>query len=392
MARKPHRQEAAKHAAGVAPRITVRLETSEEAFTALAPAWNRLHSGAAAASAFNSWVWQYHWWQVYGAGQPLRILVALEGDEPVGILPLYEQATQSLGMQVRMLRLVGSGGDTHPDDLGPVIAAGREAAVAAALADALMRLPSADVVFIPDVQPGSAFPDALAEIARRDELAFEAGRAERIDYVDLPADWPAFLASLSASRRARMKSARKKLEAAHATRFFVWDDPAGLDAALERLAWLHRRRWQASGESESFATGSYIEFHRRILKAFFPRGWLRLYCLEVDGEIAAMTYCYRFRNRVYLVQAGFDPALSRVKPGTVLLGHALEHAIAEGNEVFDFLRGEHRYKGELATGSRETRFVRVFRPTLAARAYRLRVLRLPAWKARLKALALRLKP
>jgi CelD/BcsL family acetyltransferase involved in cellulose biosynthesis len=73
----------------------------------------------------------------------------------------------------------------------------------------------------------------------------------------------------------------------------------------------------------------------------------------------------------------------------VLLGYALEHAIGEGNEVFDFLRGEHRYKDELATGRRETVFVQVFRRTPAALLYRARHVQLPALKARLAGAASR---
>ena len=67
----------------------------------------------------------------------------------------------------------------------------------------------------------------------------------------------------------------------------------------------------------------------------------------------------------------------------MLLGHALEHAIGEGNEAFDYLRGEHRYKDEVATGHRDTHCVRVFRSTPAALAYRLRRIWLPLLKAKL---------
>ena len=119
------------------------------------------------------------------------------------------------------------------------------------------------------------------------------------------------------------------------------------------------------------------------MKACLPRGWLRLYCLEVDGEIAAMIYCYRFRNGIYCMQTGFDPDLGKLKIGNVLLGHAFEHAIGEGNSVFDFLRGDHDYKDQLASEHRETRIVAVFRATPAALVYRLRKVLLPLAKARL---------
>lgn len=369
------------HASG---EIAVQFITGAEDFARLAPDWNRIHEQAEAASIFNSWVWQYQWWQVYGAAQPLRILVALEHGQAIGILALYIQTISVLGVRVRLLRFVGSGADTHPDDLGPVLARGREDAVARRLAEAALHVSDADALILTDIDSRSSLPRALeqaAVAARREPLP---AVSERIAYVELPRTWPDFLRTLRSDRRTRLKSARRKVESGHEPRFFVWQDAASLDGAVERLAELHRRRWRAAGGSNSFATPQYLEFHRGIMKATLPRGWLRLYCLELDGEIAAMTYCYRFRNRVYLMQAGFDPARAKLNPGKALLGYALEHAIGEGNEVFDFLRGEHRYKDELASGYRDTLAVRIFRPTLGALAYRLRRIWLPSWKARLR--------
>jgi CelD/BcsL family acetyltransferase involved in cellulose biosynthesis len=362
--------------------IAVQFLTSADEFARLAPEWNRIHAQAAAASVFNSWLFQYQWWQVYGGEQPLRILVALEHGETVGILALYIQKLTVLGVPVRILRFVGTGADTHPDDLGPVLAPGREEMVARKLARAALRLSDADAVVLSDIDPQSVFPPALEQAAAEANRASLSEVSERIAFVELPRSWPQFLESLSSDRRTRIRSARKKAAAAHQLRFYVWDDSAGLDHAVDRLTELHRSRWQDAGGSASFATPEYIEFHRRSIKSAFPRGWLRLYCLELDGEIAAITYCYRFRNHVYLMQAGFDPAKAKSNPGKVLLGYALEHAIAEGNEVFDFLKGEHRYKDQLATGYRSTRGVRVFRNTPGGLAYRLRKIWLPRWKAR----------
>jgi CelD/BcsL family acetyltransferase involved in cellulose biosynthesis len=368
------------HAAGD---IAVQFLTSADEFARLAPDWNRIHGAAAAASVFNSWVWQYQWWQVYGGGQPLRILVALEHGETLGILALYIQTIQVLGVPVRLLRFVGTGADTHPDDVGPVLAPGREEAVARKLAAATLRISDADVVLLTDMDPQSVFPRAIEQAADEARRARLSGVSERIAYIDLPQTWPQFLQSLSSDRRSRLKSARKKALAGGKLRFFVWQDAARLDRAVDRLAELHQRRWhEAGGGSESFATPQYIDFHRSIMKATLPRGWLRLYCLELDDELSAITYCYRFRNRVYLMQAGFDPARARLNPGRVLLSYALEHAIGEGNEIFDFLRGEHRYKDQLATGHRNTMSVRVFRTSPGAFAYRLRRIWLPIWKAR----------
>jgi len=369
------------HAGG---EIAVQFLGAPAEFAALAPEWNRLHEQAAAASVFNSWIWQYHWWQVYGGAQPLRMLVALERGAMVGILPVYIHTQRALGARVRLLRFVGTGGDTGPDDLGPVLAPGREASAAAALANALLRVAQTDVYLFSDIDPDSLFAEALGAAAGAAGLAVLTGPAQRISFIRLPATWDAFLKALPSKRRSGIRGARAKLLATHPdARFFVWHDPARLDHAVDRLAALHRKRWQAARASHSFASAQYMDFHRGLMHSLMRRGWLRLYCLEIGGELRAITYCYRLRNRVFCMQAGFDPEFAGVAPGAVLLGYAIEHAIAEGNEVFDFLRGEHMYKGQLANGTREARYAAAFRPNARALAYRLRRVHLPAWKARL---------
>src|SRR3954462_12114945 len=200
--------------------LAVQFLTSNEEFARLAPEWNGLHAGAKAASVLNSWLFQYQWWQVYGGEQPLRILVALERGETVGILALYIQRVVMLGVPVRVLRFVGSGADTHPDDLGPVLAPGRENAAALKLARAALRLSGADAAVLSDIDPESVFADAMERAATEADRTVLSEISERIAYINLPTSWGEYLQSLTSDRRSRIKSARKKAAAAHKLRFF----------------------------------------------------------------------------------------------------------------------------------------------------------------------------
>jgi len=149
------------------PEIVVQFLTSARDFAEVAAEWNRLHDQCVTASVSKSWIWQFQWWQAYGADQPLRLLVALEGGEPVGVLALYIQTIEVMGTPVRLLRLVGSGANPHPDDLGPVIAPEREDETARKLADAALCVGEVDVIALSDIDPRSRFP-ALLERAAAD--------------------------------------------------------------------------------------------------------------------------------------------------------------------------------------------------------------------------------
>jgi CelD/BcsL family acetyltransferase involved in cellulose biosynthesis len=380
--------------AAATPTSAIHISTVDttEGFAALAAEWEALQSEAEPTSIFASFDWQHLWWTWYGRGQALRLLVARAGGALVGVLPVYIQTQAMLRWPVRLLRLVGTGGDTFPDDLGPVLAKGREAEVARALAEAVMRLGGWDVLFLQDMNPRCPFTAELEAAVRRARLPMQTGRSERIAYVDLPPTWEAWLQSLHRDRRYRIKNIRKKLLAAHKdARFFMWDDPATLDAGVDRLVHLHHKRWSQAGQTHAFSSKEYVGFHRAVMRACLTKNRLRLYCLELGGQVVAMFYFYKFRDRVYLMQSGFDPDFASVKPGQVLLGYVVEHAIGEGHTVLDFLRGDHRYKDELATGERETVFVTAFRWRPGALVYRARREVLPVVKRRVLDAVLRVR-
>jgi CelD/BcsL family acetyltransferase involved in cellulose biosynthesis len=229
-----------------------------------------------------------------------------------------------------------------------------------------------------DLDPSLAFYPAITEAAHKAFMLPSSGRSERIAYLSLPATWDAWLGSLHRDKRYRIKNIRKKAQPA---RFFVWTDAATLDQGIDRLIWLHNKRWEQAGQQHAFSTDDYKNFHRALMHALHARDQLRLYALELQGQIAAMYYFYKFRDGVYLMQSGFDPDFGDVKPGQVLLGHIVENAISEGNKVLDFLRGDHRYKDELATGERETVYVTAFRPRPGSLVYLMRRMILPRLKA-----------
>jgi CelD/BcsL family acetyltransferase involved in cellulose biosynthesis len=359
--------------------------TVERELFALEAEWEKLQHDASVTSIFETFDWQTSWWRTYGAGRRLRVLVARsEQGELLGILPLHVHLTSIARMPVRLLRLVGTGGDTFPDDLGPILATSRAEETARALADATVALRGWDVLLLSDLQPECAFTPAIARAARMRGLRGTSGSSERIAFLELPDTWDAWLASLHRDRRYRIKNVRKKLLARHRdARFFVWDDPATLDRGIDALVHLHRKRWQRVGAAHAFSTPEYVAFHRAVMHACLRRDRLRLYCLALGDEPIALYYFYRFRDAVYLMQSGFDPDHGDVKPGQVLLGWVIEHAIGEGHRVLDFLRGDHRYKDELATGERETVSFTAFRRRPGAWLYETRRIHLPAMKASL---------
>ncbi len=113
---------------------------------------------------------------------------------------------------------------------------------------------------------------------------------------------------------------------------------------MDGLFRLHSARWQSKDEAGVLATEALQSFHREVAAGFDALGMLRLYELTLSGDTVAVIYAFAHRRRWYGYLNGFDPEFAKLSPGSTLLAHVLEQAIAEGAEAFDFLRGEESYK------------------------------------------------
>jgi CelD/BcsL family acetyltransferase involved in cellulose biosynthesis len=366
--------------------LVIRMIDTAEQFEGLREEWDQLLEVAEDASVFVSWEWLFNWWRHYGKDRRLRILVALEQGRLVGILPIYVQTIWLYRyFSVRVSRFVGFGGDTSPDYLGPLLVPESAERVARALAGHVLdRLQEWDVLYLTDLSEGSLFRRVLAEQSNARGLTHTSNVSASIAYIPLPQSWGDYLAGVHRDRRYTIRNTRKKFETLHGGKFYVWSEGDGGDAILDQLIKLHRRRWQEKGEHHAFSTPEYVGFHRDVIHACARRGWIRFYCIETHGAPLATFYCYRFRNQIFYFQVGFNPEFEKLRPGLVLIGYAVEHAIQEGNTVFDFLRGEHMYKTQWGKSLRHTHALTVYRSSLVAQLYRLREERIPAAKTWLK--------
>jgi CelD/BcsL family acetyltransferase involved in cellulose biosynthesis len=82
-------------------------------------------------------------------------------------------------------------------------------------------------------------------------------------------------------------------------------------------------------------------------------GISRILTLSVDGAPTAFMYYLLYRNRMYVLRLGFDPAYARFSPGLTANLRAFDAASAEGATAIEFLEGTERYKLELADGTHD---------------------------------------
>jgi hypothetical protein len=219
---------------------------STDAFPRLEKPWRSLAERAGGVSVFSTWEWQSLCWKHYGAGKQLRLITVWEGTALIGLLPCYIVGTSAFKLlPVRDVQLLGAGSDTSLDYLGPLLDPEHESAVAALIADAVIRARSDwDLLRFTDMGWGP-FVELLTAQLQSIDVDHRVRPCHRIQRVQLPRTWDDYLASMHRDRRYRVRHKRRKVLQKFGGQLTVCRTGADLSSAVDDLISLHRKRREA---------------------------------------------------------------------------------------------------------------------------------------------------
>lgn len=114
------------------------------------------------------------------------------------------------------------------------------------------------------------------------------------------------------------------------------------------LCRLHTARWQSRGEQGVLVDERVIAWHQDAIPMLLSAGTLRLAALRLNQETIAVLYSLIDREgedrTQYFYITAYSPDHADLRPGTLLIACAVEHAAQEGVGVIDMLRGDEGYK------------------------------------------------
>jgi len=347
--------------------IRVERLTSGEQLSALRAGWNALAGGV----PFRTFEWLEAWWRSYGAATDKELLVLAAFDQEqrlAGLAPWYLERSSTRG---RVIRFLGSG-EVCSDYLTVLCRRGWEEHVTRNMAQWLCVEPRAerprwDLLELSAAYDGDAAVTCLLyHLVAYGKSVQRQGRPS-CWRVNLPGDWPIYLASLSKSHRKQIRRLERTYFETSRAVLNVAQTPAALDQGLEVLMRLHQRRRESLGERGRFASPRFAAFHEQAAHRLLSMGSLRLVWLELDGQTVAAEYQVLGDGVVYAYQSGIEPTALEHEPGRLITLGTLRMAIDEGRHAFDFLRGDEAYKAHWRAHPRPTLDIRVVSNTASAR-------------------------
>jgi CelD/BcsL family acetyltransferase involved in cellulose biosynthesis len=318
--------------------LRVLCQHGVDGVTALGPGWEQL-ADATEAPVTASWSWLSTWARTHPSWRPLAISVQDDERSVAAALLAYRRWGP-------LVDLVAMGHGQSDYARFPALDTEAEGVLAEAMLRAIRGLGRALRLRLDGVPPGDpVVAQVVAALPGVDVRPAEGAPMVRFTSGVDPAQ--------SGRREARVtvRRGRNRLRSDGRTAAIeCTTDVERVAVLLPELEQIHRVRDRAVRGRSDMDDPEDRSFWYAICTQAAAEGRLELSTLRIDGELAAYVLAFQDGQAYRVWDPRIAPSFSRYNPGHLLRSEILSRVAAEGRfTVFDWMRGEERYK--LATTS-----------------------------------------
>ncbi len=164
---------------------------------------------------------------------------------------------------------------------------------------------------------------------------------------------------------------RRRIERRGEIRFWRASREADLASAFDCLLEQRKRRFQALGRFDLFDREGIPDFYRNAATNGLSNGPAGVWCLSVNGEIIATSYCLVNDGIIYgLVLTTSGESWKNCSPGIVMVGELMQWAAQQNFAYMDMTVGSLPYKVNFGAKNKELNYISEYRTVLGWSVWR----------------------
>ena len=330
----------------------------------LAPEWEALAAEAALEHPFLTHDWVETWWEAFGAGRRLNVLVVRDAGRAIAIAPLMRGRVKICGLPIHSLESIAN---EHTPRAGFLVAKDRADAYDA-LWETLARPGQGfDLLLLRQLPGESETLRALNGTASRAGWLEGRWPSEVSPHIRLRGPFAAYFEGLSPKHRENVRKREKKAKKMGEVSYETVTGGSGLDAALEDGIRIEGSGWKGKEGTAIRSRPDTLRFYTRLAHRLAAREALELQFLRVGDRRVAFGYTLRHGAGRFMVKSSYDDAFGPISPVMLLIRAVLERAHEEGVREFDFLGGSDPWKLSWTSETRAHDWLYLMPPSLSHR-------------------------
>jgi CelD/BcsL family acetyltransferase involved in cellulose biosynthesis len=337
--------------------MAVELVSDYEHLVGLRLEWEALLAKSGADHPFMSHDWICAWWESFGAGKILYVVLVRSAGNLIAAAPLMLSEERMFGLRMRRL---GSIYNPHTPRFDFIVARGHDSAYSLVWEYLRSRNGDWDVLELCQLAAESSTCTRLESLAEADGYYSGYWDAPGSPYLPVSGGWDNYWQGLRAKHRSNLRNRSKRLDKLGRVELQIISGGPEVPAALDDGFRIEMAAWKGEAGTAMGVLPEVEHFYRGLAGRMARRGELHLQFLTVDGRRIAFGYSLRSHNRIYLLKPGYDPAYAQYSPVNLLCLLALRDAFEQGLTEYDFLGDNDPWKLEWTGRLRAHRWLFIF--------------------------------
>jgi len=310
-------------------------------FLALEKVWNQVLEKSPSDTVFLTHEWFRCWWQAYGNGNNLFILLVEDEGEIIAVAPLMISKERCRGFPVKKVGFIEN--NNSPQSNFIILAKDKECL--SLIVDYLRGNNNLwDIVLFNNIPKESRTTDILPEILAEKRLLSGIRNGTSSPYITINSDWQNYYSKRSKKFREVLNNKANRLKKLGTITIREFNNCDQDDGLMTEVFEIGRRSWKVEKKIAISSTKENRKFFSELSKIASRKGWLSIWLLYINDCPVAFEYHLRYKGKVYALRAAYVEEYREVSPGSVLDKHIVEHLFKSGFTEYDLGPGVVFYK------------------------------------------------
>jgi CelD/BcsL family acetyltransferase involved in cellulose biosynthesis len=339
--------------------VHVELITRITSFLALAEPWNALMRRATVDHPFCAFDWMRSWWEAFGDGHELHLVVARRGGQVCAIAPLMLTRGRFLGVPIRRLESMTN---TETPRFDFIVDRDDPDGLAAIWRFLQRDAPNWDLLQLAQLPADGPTMVGSRRLIGHTRWPIGEWKGDESPYVAFPTDGEEiYERAIGHKHRANVSRLLRRLLERQTVELELVTRTGALQAALADGLRLEASGWKTNAGTAIVSQPSVERFYRCVAARFAMAGQLQLTFLKSGDQRIAFAYGIRRGSVFYMLKCGYDPAFARFAPMHVLCHLLFRNKGGRDLSVVDFLGRNDEWKRRWTHRTKRHVWLYVFR-------------------------------
>ncbi|EKE00099.1 MAG: cellulose biosynthesis protein CelD [uncultured bacterium] len=318
--------------------MNLEVIKTRENFIEIKKDWNALKSKLDYYTPYQTWEWNYLYWNHFGTNKDLQIVTVRNKDNLLAIFPFVIR--NQFGFKI--LEPIGTRGTDYINILIDPI---HHNEILSIFFDWFINN-DIDLINMEDIPSTASYLNTLQECSLKLNLF------ENVNYtycpcfsINLPDSWDSYLQILSNRAKNDIKYYRRYCSKEFKQILYIQGKSSDIDKHYE----LHQKSRQIKNDAGTYKSQTVKDFINEYAIFSETENMLRLVFLSLNNNIVASILGIEDANKRYNISIGYDPDYRKYRPGSILYGYDIEDCIKRRIFHYDLSRGLDAYKIRMGT-------------------------------------------